>query len=27
VSWLQLLVNLALMTTLYGNLIQGRQLN
>ncbi|MCU4652374.1 hypothetical protein N8I71_06000 [Roseibacterium sp. SDUM158016] len=27
VSWLQILVNLALMTTLYGNLIQGRQLN
>jgi len=27
VGWLQLLVNLALMTTLYGNLIQGRQLN
>ena len=27
VSWLQVLVNLALMTTLYGNLIQGRQLN
>jgi len=27
VSWLQLLVNLALMTTLYGNLIEGRQLN
>ncbi len=26
-SWLQLLVNLALMTTLYGNLIEGRQLN
>jgi hypothetical protein len=27
VSWLQVLVNLALMTTLYGNLIEGRQLN
>lgn len=27
VSWIQLLVNLALMTTLYGNLIEGRQLN
>jgi membrane-anchored glycerophosphoryl diester phosphodiesterase (GDPDase) len=27
VSWLQLLLNLALMTTLYGNLIEGRQLN
>jgi len=27
VSWLQLLVNLALMTTLYGNLIEGRQMN
>ena len=27
ISWLQLLVNLALMTTLYGNLIEGRQLN
>jgi len=27
VTWLQLLVNLALMTTLYGNLIEGRQLN
>jgi hypothetical protein len=27
VSWLQILVNLALMTTLYGNLIEGRQLN
>jgi hypothetical protein len=27
VSWVQLLVNLALMTTLYGNLIEGRQLN
>ncbi|MCT4685421.1 MAG: hypothetical protein N4A39_16995 [Roseicyclus sp.] len=27
VSWLQLLVNLALMTTLYGNLVEGRQLN
>lgn len=25
--WLQMLVNLALMTTLYGNLIEGRQLN
>lgn len=25
--WLQLLINLALMTTLYGNLIEGRQLN
>ncbi|ABD52985.1 hypothetical protein [Jannaschia sp. CCS1] len=25
--WIQLLVNLALMTTLYGNLIEGRQLN
>ncbi|MDG4646881.1 hypothetical protein P6F26_00360 [Roseibacterium sp. SDUM158017] len=27
VSWIQILVNLALMTTLYGNLIEGRQLN
>lgn len=27
VSWLQFLVNLALMTTLYGNLVEGRQLN
>lgn len=27
VGWVQMLVNLALMTTLYGNLIQGRQLN
>lgn len=27
VTWIQMLVNLALMTTLYGNLIQGRQLN
>jgi len=27
VSWLQILVNLALMTTLYGNLIEGRPLN
>lgn len=27
VIWLQTLVNLALMTTLYGNLIEGRQLN
>ncbi|NKX44952.1 hypothetical protein [Roseicyclus persicicus] len=27
VSWLQILVNLSLMTTLYGNLIEGRQLN
>jgi hypothetical protein len=26
-SWLQILVNLALMTTLYGNLIEGRPLN
>jgi hypothetical protein len=26
-SWIQILVNLALMTTLYGNLIEGRQLN
>jgi len=26
-SWLQVLVNLALMTTLYGNLVEGRQLN
>ena len=26
-SWLQILVNLALMTTLYGNLVEGRQLN
>jgi hypothetical protein len=25
--WLQMLVNLALMTTLYGNLVEGRQLN
>lgn len=27
VSWLQILINLALMTTLYGNLVEGRQLN
>jgi hypothetical protein len=27
ISWVQILVNLALMTTLYGNLIEGRQLN
>lgn len=27
VSWVQLLVNLAVMTTLYGNLVEGRQLN
>ncbi|MBO6601642.1 hypothetical protein [Boseongicola sp. H5] len=27
VLWLQLLVNLALMTTLYGNLVEGRALN
>ena len=27
ISWLQVLLNLALMTTLYGNLIEGRQLN
>ncbi len=27
IYWIQLLMNLALMTTLYGNLIQGRQLN
>lgn len=27
ISWLQLLVNLALMTTLYGNLVEGRALN
>lgn len=27
VSWMQILLNLALMTTLYGNLIEGRQLN
>ncbi|MBF9042556.1 hypothetical protein HKCCE4037_04420 [Rhodobacterales bacterium HKCCE4037] len=27
VTWLQMLLNLALMTTLYGNLIEGRQLN
>ncbi|MGP1356523.1 hypothetical protein [Roseicyclus sp.] len=27
VSWIQILINLALMTTLYGNLIEGRQLN
>lgn len=27
VSWVQTLVNLALMTTLYGNLIEGRALN
>ncbi len=27
VSWIQILVNLSLMTTLYGNLIEGRQLN
>lgn len=26
-SWLQILLNLALMTTLYGNLVEGRQLN
>jgi hypothetical protein len=26
-SWLQILIHLALMTTLYGNLIEGRQLN
>lgn len=25
--WLQMLLNLALMTTLYGNLVEGRQLN
>ena len=27
VGWLQMLLNLALMTTLYGNLVEGRQLN
>ena len=27
VAWIQVLVNLALLTTLYGNLIEGRQLN
>ena len=27
ISWLQMLVNLALMTTLYGNLVEGRRLN
>ncbi len=27
IYWVQLLLNLALMTTLYGNLIEGRQLN
>lgn len=27
VAWIQLLLNLAMMTTLYGNLIEGRQLN
>ncbi len=27
VYWVQLLMNLALMTTLYGNLVEGRQLN
>jgi hypothetical protein len=27
VSWVQILLNLALMTTLYGNLVEGRQLN
>jgi len=27
VSWIQMLVNLALLTTLYGNLVQGRELN
>ena len=27
VAWVQILVNLALMTTLYGNLVEGRQLN
>lgn len=27
VMWLQVLINLALMTTLYGNLLEGRQLN
>jgi hypothetical protein len=26
-SWVQVLLNLALMTTLYGNLVEGRQLN
>jgi len=26
-SWFQVLLNLALMTTLYGNLVEGRQLN
>ncbi len=26
-GWLQVLINLALMTTLYGNLVEGRQLN
>ena len=27
VTWIQFLVNLALLTTLYGNLVQGRPLN
>lgn len=27
VFWVQMLVNLALLTTLYGNLVEGRQLN
>ena len=27
VSWLQILINLALITTLYGNLVEGRPLN
>lgn len=27
VTWVQILINLALMTTLYGNLVEGRQLN
>lgn len=26
-TWVQVLMNLALMTTLYGNLVEGRQLN
>lgn len=27
VIWIQMLINLALLTTLYGNLVEGRQLN
>ncbi|MEM9757028.1 MAG: hypothetical protein AAF914_13580 [Pseudomonadota bacterium] len=27
VSWVQILVNLAILTTLYGNLVEGRELN